>query len=111
MQSAAQYETIKQYLRRRAYIAPVAPSTTPTWNLNEIKGLALANFGPGIEDTVITSSGGDVGQLAGQFKCDPLLVVQACEDLLLELDPDSTPLPPASNFGWIVDRSGTTVGT
>src|SRR5437868_10771611 len=56
----------------------------------------LADGGGADDSVVITQMGFEGGQGTGQVTLEPLAKLQACIEVLRELDPDNVPTAPAS---------------
>lgn len=101
MTSAAQLETILQYLRRK-YYAESEGANRATY-IAALKTRADTLLTAGTDQVAITGTSSEAGGAAqGEVTFDPLVYLQAIETLLLEVDDSAEPPPPS---GVIVDFS------
>jgi len=100
---ALKHSAVLQYLRRYYYVSG------DTWNVAALKTLANEVFASATEEVAITSTASELGSAGGILKFDKAILLSAIETLLLEVDPDNTPLPPSA--GYIPDFSQRPVST
>lgn len=100
---ALKHSAVLQYLRRYYY------QGNDTWNLVALKALATEAFASATDEVAITNTASELGSAGGIFKFDKAILLSAIETLLLEVDPDNTPLPPSA--GYIPDFSQRPVST
>lgn len=77
---ADKLSTVKQYMRRKY-----------SGNVAKLKRDADDLFDLATEEVTITSSGFEGGNTSGQVSFPKILLLQAIEELILELDPTNTP--------------------
>lgn len=87
MDSNARIEAYKDGLRFK-YSADIS-------GLRALITALMADGGGASDSVVITQMGFEGGQGTGQVTLEPLAKLQACMDVLRELDPDNAPAAPA----------------
>lgn len=98
MNQALQHSAVLQYLRRKYFVSGT------TWDVASLKALADTAFSTSTEEVVITSTSSEAaGAASGAVRFDKAILLAAIEELLLEVDPDNTPAPPAA--GYVPDFS------
>lgn len=97
-----QLYAIKLYLRR-LYGAATAP------NKAALIALSLAAFSEVTETVEITGTASELGSTSGIVKFDKATLMQACEELLLEIWPDDYAPPPPT--ATVIDFSSRPVST
>lgn len=82
MDDNARIEIAKQYLRRKYQN-----------NLAGLKALASQVAETAFDAVTITGDGFEGGTAQGQITFEPIAYLGAIEGLIIEMDPDNTPLP------------------
>ena len=96
----------------------VATATAPTWThgsalrevkIAELRALADTTFSEATDTVTITSGSFEGGQGTGEITFEKVILGQAIEKLLTELDPDYDP-PPARSSGFVMQFGGLVIG-